>query len=123
MLQPLPVPETIWSEISMDFITSLPMSNGESAIMVIVDRLSKYSHFIALKHPYTANKIAQVVLDTIYRLHGLPKIIVSDRDAIFMSKFWKELFVVLQVKLHTSTAYHPQSDGQTEVVNRSLNAT
>ena len=120
LLQPLPVPETIWSEISMDFITSLPMSNGKSAIMVIVDRLSKYSHFIALKHPYTANKIAQVFLDTIYRLHGLPKIIVSDRDAIFMSKFWKELFVVLQVKLHTSTAYHPQSDGQTEVVNRSL---
>ncbi|GKE22498.1 retrotransposable element Tf2 [Tanacetum coccineum] len=104
----------------MDFIDGLPMSKGRTVIMVIVDRLSKYSHFVPLTHPYTAIQVAQSFLDIIYRLHGLPKIIVSDRDAVFMSRFWKELFSLLQVQLHTSTAYHPQTDGQTEVVNRSL---
>nr|GEU50102.1 retrotransposable element Tf2 [Tanacetum cinerariifolium] len=120
LLQPLPIPTSVWAEISMDFIDGLPMSKGRTVIMVIVDRLSKYSHFISLTHPYTTIQVAQSFLDTIYRLHGLPKIIVSDKDAVFMNRFWKELFSLLQVQLHTSTAYHPQTDGQTEVVNRSL---
>ncbi|GJW99634.1 retrotransposon-related protein [Tanacetum coccineum] len=120
LLQPLPIPTSVWAEISMDFIDGLPMSKGRTVIMVIVDRLSKYSHFVPLIHPYTVIQVAQSFLDIIYRLHGLPKIIVSDRDAVFMSRFWKELFSLLQVQLHTSTVYHPQTDGQTEVVNRSL---
>ena len=87
---------------------------------MVVDRLIKYAHFIPLKHLYTALSVAQAFLDNIYRLHGLPSTIVSDRDTIFISHFWKELFQLLKVQLCLSTTYHPQSDGQTEVVNRCL---
>ncbi|GJR79689.1 putative mitochondrial protein [Tanacetum coccineum] len=94
-----------------DFIDSQPMSK-DTVIMVVVDRLSKMGHFIPLSHPIT---VAQAFLDKIYKLHGLPKIIVSDRDTLFLSIFWKELFHRLQVSLHMSLAYHPQTDGQNEV--------
>ena len=87
---------------------------------MVVDRLSKYAHFVALSHPYSAETVAQAYLDSIFRLHGLPKSIVSDRDTIFLSTFWQSLFTTLGVDLHLSSAYHPQSDGQTEVVNRCL---
>ncbi|GJU66445.1 reverse transcriptase [Tanacetum coccineum] len=86
LLQPLPIPTRIWTEISMDFIDGLPMSRGRSVIMVVVDTLIKYSHFIPLTHPYTAVQVAQSFLDNVYRLHALPKVIVSDRDAVFMSR-------------------------------------
>ncbi|KAH9735938.1 hypothetical protein KPL71_017914 [Citrus sinensis] len=109
LLQPLPIPELIWSDISMDFIEGLPKSHGKKVIMVVVDRLSKYAHFLALAQPYTAKDVAQVFLDNIYKLHGLPKTIISDRDRIFTS-----------TQLLMSTSYHPQTDGQTEIVNKCL---
>jgi hypothetical protein len=120
LLQPLPIPEGIWMDISMDFIEGLPKSNGYSVIMVVVDRLTKFAHFVAVKHPYTASTIAQLFMDNIVKLHGLPHSIVSDRDTIFVSAFWKELFKLYRVNLQLSTAYHPQSDGQTERVNQCL---
>ncbi|KAL6496605.1 hypothetical protein OROGR_029863 [Orobanche gracilis] len=104
----------------MDFITHLPSSNGKSAIWVIVDRLSKFSHFIALPPKYTAAYLASIFLNDIYSIHGLPRSIVSDRDPLFLSHFWRELFKQLGTKLTYSSAYHPETDGQTEVVNRSL---
>nr|CAD1844221.1 unnamed protein product [Ananas comosus var. bracteatus] len=120
LLQPLPIPDRIWTEISMDFIKGLPPSYGKEVIFVVVDRLSKYAHFIALSHLYSVPTVAQAFFDNIYRLNGLPKSIVSDRDAVFISHVWQELFKHLKVQLNISTAYHPQSDGQTEVVNRCL---
>jgi len=120
LLQPLPIPEGVWMDISMDFIEGLPKSNGYSVIMVVVDRLTKFAHFVAVKHPYTTSTIAQLFMDNIVKLHGLPNSIVSDRDTIFVSAFWKELFKLYRVNLQLSTAYHPQSDGQTERVNQCL---
>ncbi|GJZ02498.1 reverse transcriptase [Tanacetum coccineum] len=93
-------------------------SQGKTVILVVVDRLSKYAHFMALSHPYTASSVAQVFLDTVYRLHGLPNSIIIDRDSAFLSLFWQSLFKLLKVELKMSTAYHPQTDGQTEVVNK-----
>jgi hypothetical protein len=120
LMPPLQVPEQIWEDISMDFITGLPKSKGYEAILVVVDRLSKYSHFIPLKHPYTARSIAEIFCKEVVKLHGLPLTIVSDRDPIFMSSFWQELFRMQGTQLKLSSAYHPESDGQAEVVNRCL---
>ncbi|XP_075096210.1 uncharacterized protein LOC142174331 [Nicotiana tabacum] len=120
LLQFLPILGKVWQDISLDFIEGLPKSHNKSMILVVVDRLSKNAHFIGLVHPYTTSTVAQAFLDNIYRLHGLPQTIVCDRDVIFLSKFWQDLFDVQGVQLHYSTAYHPQSDGQTEVVNKCL---
>ena len=120
LLQPLPIPNAIWEDISMDFIEGLPRSRGKDTILVVVDRLSKYAHFLALSHPFIAATMAQLYFEHIFKLHGLPKTIVTDRDRIFLSHFWQELFSLLKVALHMSTCYHPQSDGQIEVVNRCL---
>lgn len=104
----------------MDFITHLPPTTGKSVIWVIVDRLSKYSHFIALPAQFSAVTLAPIFISEIYRLHGMPKSIVSDRERVFVSQFWKELFRLHGTKLAFISAYHPQSDGQTEVTNRIL---
>ena len=120
LLQPLPVANGTWEAITMDFIEGLPSSEGKNAIMVVMDKFTKYGHFIALSHPYTAQVIAQLFLDHFYKFHGLPAVIITDRDKIFTSIFWKELFKKLGVQVLMSTTYHPQTDGQTERVNQCL---
>lgn len=120
LLQPVPVPNGVWESIRMDFIEGLPPSNGKHSILVVVDRLSKNAHFIPLSHPYTAIEVAQAYLDNIFKLHGLPKDIVSDRDPTFLSEVWRELFRVQGVDLKPSSAYHPQTDGHTKATNKTL---
>jgi hypothetical protein len=111
MLQPLEVPSQVWADISMDFMEGLPKVGGKSVILIVVDRFSKYAHFIALGHPYTAMSVAHSFFDGIVRLHGFPASIVSDRDPVFMGHAWRDLFRMAGLKLCFSTAFHPQTDG------------
>jgi hypothetical protein len=120
LLQPLLVLYAPFIDISMDFIDGLPKSEGKEVIFVVVDRFSKYAHLMTLTHPYSAITVAKVFMENVYKLHGMPATIVSDRDNIFLSQFWKELFKQQGVNLQYSTAYYPQSDGQTEVVNKCI---
>lgn len=113
LLQPLKIPSQRWGEVSMDFITGLPKSKRKNVIMVVVDRLTKYAHFCALSHPFSAIIVAATFITIVQKLHGSPKIIVSDRDPIFTGKFWIELFSYLGTQLDHSSSYHPQSYGQT----------
>lgn len=104
----------------MELIEGLPKSGGKDVISVMVDRYTRYGHFMALSHPFITQKIAEVFLENIHRLHRLQECIVSDRDKIFTSHFWKKLFKQLGTKLNMSTTYHPQTDGLTERLNQTL---
>ena len=119
-LQPLPVPQSRWTDISYDFITELPKSNGYDAILVVVDRLTKMSHFIPTTTKVDAEGTALLFRQHVWKHHGTPERTVSDRGTVFNSKFLKALYELLGIKPLMSTAYHPQTDGQTERVNQNL---
>ena len=106
-----------WQSISMDFVEGLPALGGKNCILVVVDRFSKYGHFIPLAHPFSALTVAKLFLTHVYRLHGLPTSIVTNQDRVFTSQLWQELFHLARVTLKMSYAYHPQTDGQTKRVN------
>jgi Integrase zinc binding domain len=120
LLEPIPIPPGAWQLITMDFISGLPKSENKDVIMVVIDKFIKYAHFIVLSHPITTIEVARVFLENVYQLHGLLVKIITDRDSIFTSLFWKELFKKLEISINLSTAYHPQTDGQSERLNQCL---
>ncbi|GBG65761.1 hypothetical protein CBR_g52352 [Chara braunii] len=122
LLQPLPIPEGRWQSISMDFIGPLrpPTPRGHDAILVVVDRFTKHARFVPCRYAISAREVADIVFDRVVRDHGLPLSIISDRDPRFASRFWRRLHEVYGTQLRFSSSYHPQTDGQTEITNRTL---
>lgn len=120
-LEPLPLPTKVWEDLPTDFIKGLLMSQGRNVIMIVVDRYSKFAYFIPL-HRFIASKVARVFFKEffIFRLYGLPKSIVFDRDKVLTGSFWQELFKIQITQLYLSSTYHPQSDGQTKRINQCL---
>ena len=114
LLRPLEIPTRKWAQVTTDLVTDLPNSYGYTAVAVFVDRLTKMVHFAPCTKEVTAPDYAQLFVDSVFRLHGLPDVIVSDRDPHFTSKFWRSLFDLLGTDLRFSTAFHPQTDGQSE---------
>jgi hypothetical protein len=121
LLHPLKIPEWKWEDIGMDFIVGLPRTSaGYDSIWVIVDRLTKVAHFITVKTTYSGAKLVELYMAQIVCLHGVPKKIVSGRGSQFTSRYWKKLHESLDTRLNFSSAYHPQTDGQTERTNQVL---
>lgn len=121
LAQPLPHPPRRWDQVSMDLITQLPRTkSGNDAIVVVVDKYSKMLHCFPTTTTVTAPQLAKLFFDEIVRHHGVPSSIISDRDPRFTSSFWQQLWKQLGTKLAMSTAYHPQTDGQTERANRTI---
>jgi hypothetical protein len=110
----------VWTFIYKDFVKGLPKSSNKDVILVVVDRLTKYTHFIALSHPYTTNTMAPLFMDNVFKLHGPLVAILIDRHRIFTSHLWQSIFKTMKISLHYNSAYHSQFDGQTERVNQCL---
>lgn len=121
LLQPLPIPDKPWQQVTMDLITQLPRTvQGHDAIVVFVDKLTKMVHCCATTTSVTAPELATIFFQEVVRLHGIPASIVSDRDTRFTSLFWQSLWGLIGTSLDMSTAFHPQTDGQTERANRTI---
>ena len=118
LLQPVPIPSQTWEMITMDFVEGLPQSQRFNCILVIIDKFTKYAHFLSLSHPFTALEV--LYLSQVFKLHGAPKSIISDRDKVFTGNVWQELMKLLGTGVQLSTAYHPESDGQSERLNQCL---
>lgn len=122
LFSPLPIPEGRWTDISLDFVTGVPRcKNGHDMILVVVDRFTKMAHFIPTRKTATAEQCAKLMVDNCFKLHGIPKRMVSDKDIRFMNKFWFTVYKIFGTSLLFSTTNHPQTDGQTERTNRILN--
>jgi transposase InsO family protein len=119
-LQPLPIPEERWHTVSVDFISELPTAHGFDTTMVVVDSVGKRGHFIPTHTMVTALGAAQLFLWNVWKLHGLPTNVLSDRGPQFVVEFTQELYRLIGIKVSASTAYHPQTDSQTERVNQEL---
>ena len=111
LLRPFEIPRKPWTSISMDFIVDLPPSKGFDSIFVMVDRLTKMAHFVPCNKTVTGKETARLFIDNVYKYHGLPDDIISDRGTQLTPKFWQSLFKILQVEIKLSSAYHPQTDG------------
>lgn len=123
LLRPLPIPRRPWSHIALDFITGLPASDGKTVILVVVDRFSKAAHFIALPKLPSAQETAQLVVDHVFRVHGLPQDVVSDRGPQFIARFWRSFCSQLGASVSLSSGFHPETNGQTERTNQTLENT
>jgi transposase InsO family protein len=125
-MQPMELPTEPWTDISMDFVTGLPQSEDPAtglyydSILVIVDRFTKYALMVPFRRDYTAVRLAHVLKDRLIRDHGIPRTIISDRDKLFTSNYWATLMAEIGIQRKLSTAYHPQTDGQTERTNRTM---
>jgi len=119
-LMPNSIPEKVWLHISADFITKLPLAQGYDAILVIVDRFTKMGHFIPTTEKTSAEGLAHLFRDNIWKLHGLPDSIISDRGPQFVAGIMKELNCMLGIETKLSMVFHPQTDGQTERINQEL---
>jgi hypothetical protein len=119
-LRPLPIPKQAWQDISMDFISQLPVSQGCDAILMVVCRLTKMRYFIAYKGTCEAEDTARLYLRDVWKIHGLPRTIISDRGYQFVAQFWKQLNKQLSIDSRLSIAYQPEIDSQTERMNASL---
>uniref|UniRef100_A0AAX7UFC4 Integrase catalytic domain-containing protein n=1 Tax=Astatotilapia calliptera TaxID=8154 RepID=A0AAX7UFC4_ASTCA len=122
LLRPLPVPMRPWSHVALDFVTGLPPSSGNTAVLTIVDRFSKAAHFIALPQLPSALETARLLTQHVFRLHGIPRDIVSDRGPQFTSRVWREFCAELGDQVSLSSGFHPQTNGQTERANEVLEA-
>jgi transposase InsO family protein len=120
LLQPLPILDGPWKSISIDFITDLPLSKGFDAILTVVDRFTKMTHFIQCTKTINSEETANMVMQEVFRHHGLPDNIIKDRGPQFISKFWKHLMKTLNFSCKLSLSYHPQTNGQMEQTNETL---
>lgn len=123
LLQPLPIPSRPWSHIALDFVTGLPPSQGNNTVLTIIDRFSKCAHFVALPKLPSALETSQLLTQHVFRLHGIPADIVSDRGPQFISQVWKNFCHALGASVSLTSGYHPQSNGQTERANQDLEST
>lgn len=120
LLKPHDIPPHRWHTLNWDFMEGLPKSQGTDVILVMIDKLTKYGHFLPLKHPYTAPQVAHIFFDQVYQLHGMPQRIIPDHDPVFTSLFWQELFCLSDTILNMSSARHTEADGQTERLNQCM---